>query len=261
MSKDLVRHLREWGLKVEPIEGYRHRGRPYSFNPRAVFVHHTASNAASGDFASQNIVVNGRPGLPGPLSQLLLGRNGVVKVVALGYSNHAGYGGPKASIPANLGNSYAWGIEAENNGIGEKWSKEQLNAYYRLCAALLAYMGIKDVSRVIGHKEWTSRKIDPAGISMDVFRSRVAAALKAGPSVKTVSLKRLKPGKTNNDILFVKRRLKRRGFFDGKMSRYFGKDLQEAYAEFQRSLGYRGSDADGLPGRTSLRKLGFRVTR
>lgn len=256
----LVAHLRRWGLNVEEIEGWRHKGRPYNFYPRAIMPHHTASSSESGNFGSEGTVVNGRPGLPGPLCQFLLGRDGTVRLVAAGYANHAGYGGPRAGIPENMGNTYSYGIEAENNGLGEPWSKKQLNAYYRLCAALLAWMKIKDVSKVFGHKEWApGRKIDPAGIDMNVFRANVQRALDQGPSVKTVNLSRLLPGKRNEQVVWVKRRLKRKGFFDGPVNKYFGKGLQKAYAEYQRSLGYTGASADGIPGRDSLRKLGFRV--
>lgn len=255
----LIDHLRRWGLRVEEVEGWRFRGRPYNFYPRAIIAHHTASGATSGNFASQGVVVNGRPDLPGPLCQVLLGRDGTVRLVAAGYANHAGYGGPRAGIPENMGNTYSIGIEAENNGVGEPWSKEQLNAYYRLCAALLVWMGTKDASKVIGHKEWTSRKIDPAGINMDYFREQVAKAIAQGPSVVTVHLSRLQPGKRNIDVLRVKRRLDKRGFFRGELNNYFGKGLRSSYARWQRHLGYSGDDANGIPGRTSLEKLGFRV--
>lgn len=256
---DIVTHLREWGLHVQLKPGYRDRGRPYSFKPRAVICHHTASGSLSGNFASESIVTTGRSDLPGPLCQFLLGRDGTVKVIALGYANHAGEGGPRAGIPANLGNSYAYGIEAENNGVGERWSAEQLNAYYRLCAALLDWMNISDVSRVFGHKEWTSRKIDPAGIDMNGFRANVRKALEAGPSVTEVSLKRLKPGNKNVDIRRVKYRLKQRGFYEGAVTKHWNKRLEYAYAAYQKSLGYKGKNADGIPGRESLEKLGFKV--
>lgn len=262
MSKHigLAAHLRLWGLKVEEIDGWRHRGRPYNFFPRAIFAHHTASNAQSGNFPSQNIVTVGRPDLSGPLCQFLLGRDGTVRLVAAGYSNHAGFGGPKVDIPANMGNTYAYGIEAENNGTGEPWTKQQLNAYYRLCAALLVWMDRKDVNRVIAHKEWApGRKIDPAGIDMNNFRKQVKAALDHGPSVKTVRLSRLQPGNRNKDVVRLKNRLRRRGFYEGSSTKFFGKNLQKAYANYQKSLGHAGDDADGIPGRSSLKKLGFRV--
>lgn len=257
----LVNHLRRWGLKVQEKDGWRFRGRPYNFYPRAIIAHHTASPATSGNFASEQVVTFGRSDLPGPLCQFLLGRDGTVKIIAAGYANHAGYGGPKAGIPENQGNTYSIGIEAENNGTGEPWSKQQLNAYYRLCAALLVWLGKKDVNLVIGHKEWApGRKIDPAGINMDHFRSQVKAALNQGASVKTVRLSRLKPGKRNRDVLLVKRRLKRKGFYHGdKLSNFFGSSLSDSYARWQKHLGYHGKDADGLPGRESLQKLGFRV--
>lgn len=40
---------------------------------------------------------------------------------------------------------------------------------------------------------------------------------------------------------------------------YYGVLTTAAYAAFQRSLGYRGADADGIPGKKSLEKLGFEV--
>lgn len=256
---DVVTQLREWGLKVQLKPGYKDRGRPYSFKPRAVLCHHTASGSLSGNFASESIVTTGRSDLPGPLCQFLLGRDGTVKVIALGYANHAGYGGPRAGIPENQGNSYAYGIEAENNGVGERWSKEQLNAYYRLCAALLDYMDISDVNRVFGHKEWTSRKIDPAGVNMDQFRGEVKKALAQGPSVVTVKVVNLKPGKKNLDIRRVKYRLRKKGFFEGKLTKNWTQAFQDSYAEYQRDEGYKGKQADGLPGKTTLENLGFKV--
>ena len=258
----LVSHLRVWGLKVEEKDGWRHRGRPYNFYPRAIIAHHTASGAQSGNFASEGIVTSGRSDLPGPLCQFLLGRDGTVKLIAAGYSNHAGFGGPRVDIPENMGNTYTYGIEAENNGLGEPWSKAQLNAYYRLCAALLVWMDRKDVNRVFAHKEWApGRKIDPAGINMDQFRENVRRALAPGPTVKTVHLSRLKPGKRNTDVVLLKKRLRRKGFYEGSNGKFFGKNLQKAYAEYQKSLGFSGADTDGIPGRETLRKLGFRVLK
>lgn len=257
----LVAHLKKWGLKVEEKKGWRDRGRPYNFYPRAIICHHTASGASSGNFASESIVTTGRSDLPGPLCQFLLGRDGTVMCIAAGYANHAGYGGPRAGIPENQGNTYAIGIEAENNGVGEPWSGPQLNAYYRLCAALLDWIDVKDVSKVFGHKEWApGRKIDPAGLDMSKFRDNVKKALNQGPSVQTVHLSKLKPGKRNADVLKVKKRLSRRGFSKSDDStNFFGKGLRNDYRDWQRHLGYKNGDADGIPGKTSLQKLGFRV--
>lgn len=256
----LPTHLRRWGLTVVTKDGWRFRGRPYDFRPRAIIAHHTASSARGGNFASENVVTNGRPGLPGPLCQFLLGRDGTVKIIAAGYANHAGYGGPKAGIPANQGNTYAIGIEAENDGRGEPWSAKQLQAYYRLCAALLVWMGTKDVTKVIGHKEWApGRKIDPAGINMDTFRANVKKAIAAGPLLPTISLSKVQPGKKNSDVLKLKKKLYAKGYRGFLMNETFGPGTRIAYRKFQQSLGYTGTDADGRPGTLSLRQLGFHV--
>lgn len=236
-----VQHLRGWGLNVQERINWQNRGRPYNFYPRAIMCHHTASGSMSGNFASENVVVNGRSDLSGPLCHILLGRDGTVKLIAAGYANHAGYGGPRAGIPANQGNTYSIGIEAENNGVGEPWSKAQLNAYYRLCAALLQWIGSNDVSKVIGHKEWTSRKIDPAGINMDTFRANVQRALNDGSNVKTLRLSRLKRGKRNQDVRALKRVLKKKGFFKGdKMTTFYGSGMVAAYKRYQESLRQSG---------------------
>lgn len=256
----LLAHLRHWGLQVEEKDGWRGRGRPYNFYPKGIIAHHTASGSQSGNFASESIVTYGRSDLPGPLCQFLLGRDGTVMAIAAGYANHAGYGGPESGIPENQGNTYTIGIEAENNGVGEPWSAKQLNAYYRLCAALLVWIGVKDVSKVFGHKEWApSRKIDPAGLNMDRFREQVKKAMLQGPSVKTVHLSRLKPGKRNADVLVVKKRLAKKGIASSDKSNFFGKELKQDYRAWQHRLGFSGTDADGIPGRSSLEKLGFRV--
>lgn len=257
-DKGLINHLQRWGLKVDGNDGWRTRGRPYNFYPRAIIAHHTASSRASGNFGSERVVVNGRPDLSGPLCQVLLGRDGSVRLIASGYANHAGYGGPKAGIPANQGNTYAIGIEAENDGRGEPWSKAQLNAYYRLCASLLVWIGVKDVSRVIGHKEWTTRKTDPAGINMNTFRSNVQKALNAGPSVKTVNLSKVQPGKRNEQIKWIKKRLAKKGFYNGNVdSNFFGKKLTKSYLKWESSVG--ANNPDGIPNKKTLKKLGFRV--
>jgi len=258
--KGLPTHLRTWGLKVNGGKNWKTSGRPNNFYPRAIIVHHTASGSKSGNFSSEAVVTNGRSDLKGPLCHFLLGRDGTVKIISTGYANHAGYGGPKAGIPKNMGNTYTFGIEAENNGVGEPWSAKQLQAYYRLCAALLVWIGKKDVNLVFGHKEWApGRKIDPAGINMDKFRKNVKKALDAGPTVKTVHLSRLKPGKRNEDVLLVKNALRKKGLYDGPGGKFFGKATRKAYKKWEEKCGVTGPGLNGIPGKPTLQKLGFRV--
>lgn len=75
-----------------------------------------------------------------------------------------------------------------------------------------------------------------------------------------VRLSNLKRGKRNDDVLKVKKRLRQKGYRGFLVtSRKYGGGIQKAYAKYQRRLGYSGSDANGIPGTTSLKKLGFVV--
>ena len=163
------------GIEVHFEPGWQQRGRPGSFDPRGVVCHHTAtSRQAPGDYPSLGIVRDGRSDLPGPLAQFGLGRSGRVLVIAAGKANHAGPGGFRGLS----GNNSVWGIEAENDGVGQPWGDAQLDAYVRLAAALARHTGF-GADMVAAHREWNPRdKIDPTGIDMDDFRARVAAVLK-----------------------------------------------------------------------------------
>lgn len=58
-------------------------------------------------------------------------------------------------------------------------------------------------------------------------------------------------------VLLVERALVAKGLLAGVLvDGHFGTSSIAAYAKYQKSLGYRGIDASGLPGRTSLESLG-----
>ena len=76
----------------------------------------------------------------------------------------------------------------------------------------------------------------------------------------TVRLSRLRPRKRNIDVYMVKRELDKRGYDTGPVTKYFSMAFRGAYQRWQMTLGYTGADADGIPGSTSLQKLGFKVT-
>ena len=81
-------------------------------------------------------------------------------------------------MPANDGNRYLIGIEAESTGVTDDWTPEQRAAYPRGVAALCRAMGV-GADRVIGHREWApTRKIDPAFWDLNAFRNDVATLLK-----------------------------------------------------------------------------------
>lgn len=160
--------LAKFGLKVELVPGWETRGSS-SFAPASVVDHWTAGPKGTTGRPSLAIVTNGRPDLEGPLCNVYLDRKGVCVVVAAGRANHAGPGGFRGLV----GNSAAYGIEAESGGDGD-WTPEQLVAYPRLNAALLAGLG-RDGSWVCGHNEWApDRKIDIRDIIQKVRSNTVA---------------------------------------------------------------------------------------
>jgi hypothetical protein len=152
-----------------------------------IAVHHTASSTTTDrDTRYQWVTCPERP-----VGAMLLGRAGEIFVGAAGATNCQGVGGPrntsKGTIPANRGNQYAFAIEAANNGVGEPWPDIQQDNYIAVVQRLCNAYGFI-ASDVFGHREWTTRKIDPAGPSrwgtvnvnqswnMDLFRNDVAGA-------------------------------------------------------------------------------------
>lgn len=170
----VVDDLRTAGIAVSFVDGWESRGRPGGFAPKGVVCHHTATKSHDKDYPSLGIVRDGRADLPGPLAQFGIGRHtGTVIVIAAGRANHAGPGGFKGLS----GNNSVWGIEAENDGVGEKWGPEILGSYVALCAALARHTGF-GADMVIAHREWSTKgKVDPTGIDMKDFRAQVARAL------------------------------------------------------------------------------------
>src|SRR3954465_13432404 len=104
--------LKEAGLKVATVDGGEERGRGDIGPILGVLCHHTAG-PRQGNMPSLNTLIQGRPDLPGPLSQLGLGRDGTFYVIAAGRCNHAGAG---VWNGVTNGNAHFIGIEAENTG-------------------------------------------------------------------------------------------------------------------------------------------------
>ena len=95
-------------------------------------------------------------------------------------------------------------------------------------AAALAALPAVDMEALLKAAQWDPVKADSA----------VTAG--AGPSV-----------------LLVETALRKRGLLDPSyVDGHFGTKTVTAYAQWQQQLGYSGIDATGLPGRTSLTKLG-----
>ena len=103
--------------------GWQTRGRPMStgdFEPMGVLCHHTASPAGTSPQADLNVILAGNSGAPGPISQVLIGRDAVVQLVAAGRANHGGSGmRPGLDSSCTDMNARLVGLEVSNNGIGE----------------------------------------------------------------------------------------------------------------------------------------------
>lgn len=164
------------GLKVGRVDGWESRGRGDVGKILGVICHHTAG-PKSGNMPSLKTLIEGRSDLPGPLSQLGLGRDGTYYVIAAGRCNHAGRGSWQG-LPN--GNTNFIGIEAENTGRSDDspWPNVQMDAYRRGVAAILQHIG-QTSAFCAGHKEYAlpaGRKSDP-GFDMNAFRMSVAAIM------------------------------------------------------------------------------------
>jgi N-acetylmuramoyl-L-alanine amidase-like protein/putative peptidoglycan binding protein len=173
---NMGRLLRGRGVAAAEEVGWQGRGRT-PFAPIGVMVHHTAGSL-QGDRPSLRVVMDGRPGIPPPLCNILLARSGTAHLVAAQRANHAGAGSsivldearrgvsPVADAVVRglrddtTGNTWFYGIEVENSGLAnDPYPQAQLDALVRICSALCGAHGWT-ASRVVHHREWTRRKPD-----------------------------------------------------------------------------------------------------
>lgn len=183
--------LRDAGLEVLEHAGWQTRGHGDMGSVLGVLCHHTCG-PLHGDLADENVLVDGRPDLGGPLCNLGLGRSGKFYMIAAGKGWHAGAGYWQGVID---GNAHLIGIEAENTGEttgprADHWPDVQMDAYRRGCAAILRHVGAKPIMAA-GHKEYATphgRKDDP-NFDMAAFRAGVST-LMGQPAPVTASVAR-----------------------------------------------------------------------
>jgi hypothetical protein len=285
--------LRAEGVTVVEVGDWRHHNRNSKgpWGPvHGVMIHHTVTRGTAN---TVDIVRNGYDSLPGPLCHGMIAKDGRVHLVGYGRANHAGLGDPdvlSAVIAEKTpplddeatidGNRHFYGFECENLGDGkDPWPTAQLEAIERVAAALCRAHGWSARS-VIRHLDWQPGKIDPRGPGMvwSAMEERIADRLGIkppttplpAPKPPTVDLSKLvaaakgDPAKAGAPVTYagtrtVEAALVNAGYLSKtRLDGHFGSDTVRAYAAWQRHLGYVGSAADGIPGRTSLERLGDR---
>lgn len=184
--REIVRRLRsDHGVEVLEVTGCYSRGLTWTRTPGGIVDHHDASSRKAGEWGALGIIRDGRTGIPGPLSQFQIARcldgRPRLAAVAAGRANHAGVGGPMGAIPTNSGNSWLYGAECANDGLGEPYTAAAHHAHDALFRVVADVCGFP-VARIVGHKEWApGRKSDPV-YSMSWRRARVADLRPAAPA-------------------------------------------------------------------------------
>lgn len=166
--------LRDAGLEVIEHAGWKYHDTGGTWSPSFGVVHATAAPRAQADSVQVDVVRNGRAGLPGPIANCVVTRDGRWHVVAAGRCNTTlpGTAGPFKG----QGNTYALGVEGCNDNRAEPWPDEQYRSYVRGWAAICRRLGWT-AARLVGHREHTpGHKTDPT-FDMDRFRADVAAVL------------------------------------------------------------------------------------
>ena len=190
------------GVSVQEHPNWRTHTRTSATRPwgpvHGVIVHHTVS---SGSANTVRICRDGYSGLPGPLCQGVITKDGVFHLIGYGRCNHAGGGDPdvlaavqnenygvRPPVPdvGNTdgidGNARFYGWECENLGDGkDPWTEAQLDTIERASAAICRAHGWSAKS-VIGHLEWSDDKSDPRGFAMSWMRDQIDARLGDAPN-------------------------------------------------------------------------------
>lgn len=196
---DFAKVFHDAQLPYVEIGNWRARVRPGTFAPEGALIHHTASTDFDGTL---KIVRDGR-GEPnpllGPLCNIYVAR-GKLHIVSAGRANHAGSGSSHAlanlragKTPPGTAKQMGWkddfnggnglfvGFEVLSPGTGPKLSTADWEITAHGALAVIKAIHHDTRAAVIGHAEWTSRKIDPqfgygrdAHLNMEALRSRIA---------------------------------------------------------------------------------------
>jgi len=128
---------------------------------------------------------------------------------------------------------------------------------------LLSYAAGLAVTAVLAPVAASSAWSSPATEASALPSVNMEATVKAAQIDPRRADNTLTPG-AKSSVLLVEQALQAKGLLAAEwVDGYFGTTTVAAYTAYQKSLGYTGLDANGLPGQTSLTKLGagrFTVT-
>ena len=250
-------------MNIVDAPGKINTGRP--LKPFGIVVHHTASNRNADPDNVIAMCVRGVNKVPGPLYNYLIKRDGtIVKLTAENVkANHAGRGlqsvltrtqknlpvlGNAKSAGRITANARFVGVSLINDGLGEDVPEAQMEALVSLCAFLCDGHKWNPGVSVIGHKEWTSRKVDPS-FSMSELRGMIhrrmvtdipTMVLPKEPSDGMVPFPgTLRKGSNSQAVVHVQRKIG--ALADG----IFGRGTLAKVKQWQRT---KGLVADGVVG-------------
>jgi peptidoglycan hydrolase-like protein with peptidoglycan-binding domain len=128
-------------------------------------------------------------------------------------------------------------------------------------AATLAAVTV--IAPLTASSAWSSPATPATGAARALPAVNMEATVKAAQIDPRRADDTLTPG-AKSSVLLVEQALQAKHLLDAQwVDGYFGTTTIAAYAKYQKSLGYTGLDASGLPGKTSLTTLGtgrFTVT-
>jgi hypothetical protein len=197
-AAEFLRLLDLWQIRYHANPGWathNHNDRQSPLDLEFLLVHHTGDDAP--DDADLRVLWYGRPDLEGPVATAGVRDDGVLELVSWGTCYHAGPGAanvltaiqhgyvgnpPKPQADSVNGNRISMGWETMYSGKQEP-TDAATATLIRLNAAICWYLKWP-ATRVIGHREWTGRKIDPGHLDMAEFRSKVQKAINVGPPQK-----------------------------------------------------------------------------
>ena len=210
--REILAAFDQWGVPHDQSNGWKTRSNRSGWSRRGVsgcMHHHTGGD--SSDAAERAFIIRGDPPKkPGPLANFGVTDDGRIDIIAAGAANHAGNGDPRVlravqqesfdrfpprtrmqhKTPGAIGGNgkfYGWETyygDGSDPTINDKQYRVLILSTAAIISALDAIDGPETRwtgKSVIGHKEWSTNKHDPAGVDMSVDRADVDWCLTHGP--------------------------------------------------------------------------------